>query len=140
MRLAAGTSYPSAPSGSTVDVGLAIVAPNQVVRVAATVEGKNIRIVSWHWADSVGTTIGAVNKGCSSRQGCSEIKRAGTAFDLATPPITIQPLRGRIHFTTAAGVREVGPGELLHAGPGLRHAVASTEGAVFLLTMVTTPS
>ena len=63
-----------------------------------------------------------------------------TAEHQADGPITIQPLRGRIHFTTAAGVREVGPGELLHAGPGLRHAVASTEGAVFLLTVVTTPS
>lgn len=54
----------------------------------------------------------------------------------AEGPITIQPLQGRIRFTAEAVVREVGPGQMLCAGPGIPHAVASAEGAVFLLTIV----
>jgi quercetin dioxygenase-like cupin family protein len=64
---------------------------------------------------------------------------ATTAEHRAEGPITIQPLRGQIRFTAESGVREVGPGELLCAGPGSRHAVASAEGAAFLLTIVKAP-
>lgn len=59
-----------------------------------------------------------------------------TSEHQAEGPITIQPIHGRIRFTAETGDRELGPGELLFAGPGLRHAVASAEGAVFLLTIV----
>ena len=64
---------------------------------------------------------------------------ATTAEHQAEGPITIQPLQGRIRFTAESMVREVGPGELLCAGPGLRLAVTSTEGATFLLTIVKAP-
>lgn len=63
-----------------------------------------------------------------------------TAEHQAEGPITIQPLWGRIRFTAEAGARDVGPGELLCAGPGIRHAVASADGAVFLLTIATRPA
>jgi quercetin dioxygenase-like cupin family protein len=59
-----------------------------------------------------------------------------TSEHQAEGPITIQPIRGRIRFTAETGERELGPGELLFAEPGLRHAVASDGGAVFLLTVV----
>jgi len=58
-----------------------------------------------------------------------------TAEHQAEGPITIQPLRGRIRFTAGARVHELGPGELLGAGAGIPHAVASDDGAVFLLTI-----
>lgn len=58
-----------------------------------------------------------------------------TAEHQAEGPITVQPLRGRIRFSAGTEVHELGPGELLSAGPGVRHAVASDEGAVFLLTI-----
>ncbi|HEU4587615.1 MAG TPA: cupin domain-containing protein [Gemmatimonadales bacterium] len=54
----------------------------------------------------------------------------------ADGPITVQPLEGRIRFTAAGRVHELGPGQLLSAGPGVRHAVASDGGAAFLLTVV----
>jgi quercetin dioxygenase-like cupin family protein len=54
----------------------------------------------------------------------------------AEGPITVQPLEGRVRFTAGGRVHDVGPGELLAAGPGIRHSVASTEGAAFLLTVV----
>jgi quercetin dioxygenase-like cupin family protein len=54
----------------------------------------------------------------------------------AEGPITIQPLAGRLRFTAAGREHDIGPGELLSAAPRLRHAVASAEGATFLLTTV----
>ena len=86
-------SYSSTVSGSTVQVGMAIVAPGQLMRVGATVDGKNIRIVSWYWTDSIETAIGTINKGCSSRTGCDEVRRPGTAIDFVTPAVNIQPLQ-----------------------------------------------
>jgi quercetin dioxygenase-like cupin family protein len=53
----------------------------------------------------------------------------------ADGPITIQPLRGTIRFTAAGEDHEIGPGELLSAGAGVRHSVASDDGAAFLLTV-----
>ena len=83
--------YPWTTSGKVVDLGLLLLPPGELLKVAVTVEGKNIRIVSWYWTDVEETPIGTTNKGCSTRQGCDEIKQAGTALDLATPAITIQP-------------------------------------------------
>jgi quercetin dioxygenase-like cupin family protein len=54
----------------------------------------------------------------------------------ADGPITVQPLNGRVRFSAAGGVHDIGPGELLCAAPGIRHAVSSADGAVFLLTVV----
>jgi quercetin dioxygenase-like cupin family protein len=54
----------------------------------------------------------------------------------AEGPITVQVLEGNIRFTAGGRVHDVGPGQLLSAGPGLRHAVASAGGAAFLLTVV----
>jgi quercetin dioxygenase-like cupin family protein len=53
----------------------------------------------------------------------------------AEGPITVQPLKGRVHFTARGRVHDVGPGELLSAGAGIRHSVASAEGTTFLLTV-----
>jgi len=53
----------------------------------------------------------------------------------ADGPITVQPLEGRIQFTALGGVHDVGPGQLLSIGAGVRHAVASASGATFLLTV-----
>jgi quercetin dioxygenase-like cupin family protein len=61
---------------------------------------------------------------------------ASTGEHRAEGPITIQPLEGRIRFSAGSEQRTLGPGEVLCAGPGLPHAVASEEGATFLLTIV----
>lgn len=53
----------------------------------------------------------------------------------ADGPITVQPLEGRVRFTAAGGDHDLGPGELLSAGPGIRHSVTSEAGATFLLTV-----
>lgn len=53
----------------------------------------------------------------------------------ADGPITVQPLEGRIRFTIEGTEHDLGPGELLAAGPGVPHAVASDDGATFLLTV-----
>lgn len=53
----------------------------------------------------------------------------------ADGPITVQPLRGRLQFTAAGAVHDVGPGQLLSLSAGVRHAVASVSGATFLLTV-----
>lgn len=53
----------------------------------------------------------------------------------ADGPITVQPLQGRIQFTVPGAVHDIGPGELLSLGAGIRHAVASASGATFLLTV-----
>jgi quercetin dioxygenase-like cupin family protein len=53
----------------------------------------------------------------------------------ADGPITVQPVAGRIRFTADGVTHELEPGEMLSAGAGVRHAVASTDGATFLLTV-----
>jgi quercetin dioxygenase-like cupin family protein len=53
----------------------------------------------------------------------------------AEGPITVQPIDGRIRFTVQDTVHEIGPGEVLSAGAGVRHTVSSEEGAAFLLTV-----
>ena len=54
----------------------------------------------------------------------------------APGPITVQPLAGRLRFRALGHEREIGPGDLLIAAAGVRHAVTSAEGATFLLTVV----
>ena len=49
--------------------------------------------------------------------------------------ITIQPLEGVIRFSALGKDYELSPGQLLSAGPGVRHAVASDTGGSFLLTV-----
>jgi quercetin dioxygenase-like cupin family protein len=58
----------------------------------------------------------------------------------AEGPITVQPLRGQIRFHAGERTTEVGPGELLAVGAGVRHAVESAAGAVFLLTVAHAPA
>jgi quercetin dioxygenase-like cupin family protein len=53
----------------------------------------------------------------------------------AAGPITVQVVHGRIQFTAGEERHDIGPGQLLAAGPGVRHSVASAEGAAFLLTV-----
>lgn len=53
----------------------------------------------------------------------------------ADGPITVQPLEGRLQFSAAGEVRDIGPGELLALDAGVRHAVVSATGATFLLTV-----
>ena len=53
----------------------------------------------------------------------------------AEGPITVQPVEGRIRFTAGGTDHDLGPGELLAAGPGIAHRVTSEEGASFLLTV-----
>jgi quercetin dioxygenase-like cupin family protein len=53
----------------------------------------------------------------------------------AAGPITVQVVRGRIQFTAQEERHDIGPGQLLAAVPGVRHSVASAEGAAFLLTV-----
>lgn len=57
----------------------------------------------------------------------------------AEGPILVQPLEGRIDFTIAGETHDLGPGQLLSAGPGVPHAVRSEAGATFLL-IVSQPS
>jgi quercetin dioxygenase-like cupin family protein len=53
----------------------------------------------------------------------------------ADGPITIQPLRGTVRFLVGDAVHEAGPGQLLSAGPHVRHSVETPTGAEFLLTV-----
>jgi quercetin dioxygenase-like cupin family protein len=53
----------------------------------------------------------------------------------APGPITLQVVQGRIRFTVEGEQHDLGPGQLLAAGPAVRHSVASREGAAFLLTV-----
>ena len=46
-------------------------------------------------------------------------------------PITVQPLEGGIRFTAGGTAPDLGPGQLLSAGPGIRHSVSSDEGRRF---------
>lgn len=49
--------------------------------------------------------------------------------------ITVQVLEGLVRFTTDGRTHDLGPGQLLSARPGVRHAVSSAGGATFLLTV-----
>ena len=53
----------------------------------------------------------------------------------ADGPITVQPLTGQLRFTTGGHTHELVPGQLAALASGLPHAVASTGGATFLLTV-----
>ena len=56
----------------------------------------------------------------------------------APGPITVQVLDGTIRFSASGVTHELGPGQLLSAGAGVRHAVESAAGAAFLLTVCQT--
>ena len=53
----------------------------------------------------------------------------------AEGPIAIQPIEGSIRFTAEGVTHELELGEMLTAGPGIRHTVSSRDGATFLLTV-----
>lgn len=53
----------------------------------------------------------------------------------AEGPITVQPIDGRVRFNIAGTDHDLGPGDLLSAGGGVRHSVESDHGASFLLTV-----
>ena len=53
---------------------------------------------------------------------------AELAEHAASGPITVQPL-SRIRFTAAGREHDLAPGQLLSAGAGIRHRVASDAGA-----------
>jgi quercetin dioxygenase-like cupin family protein len=57
----------------------------------------------------------------------------------AAGPITIQVIEGQIRFMAGDDKHDLGPGQLLTAGPGVRHQVHSTDGASFLLTVSQIP-
>ncbi len=57
----------------------------------------------------------------------------------AEGPVTINPLRGDIRVSTPEGQYELAAGDLLMLGAGVRHAVASSGGGAFLLTVVHRP-
>lgn len=54
----------------------------------------------------------------------------------ADGPILVQPLEGTITFTARGEPHEVATGQLLTLGAKIPHAVSSTEGATFLVTVV----
>lgn len=54
----------------------------------------------------------------------------------APGPITVHALSGSMRFITAQRTYDLSAGELLALDAGIRHSVASEEGATFLLTVV----
>jgi quercetin dioxygenase-like cupin family protein len=53
----------------------------------------------------------------------------------AAGPITVQVVDGQIRFSAGHDEHDLGPGQLLAVGPGIRHRVTSAEGGAFLLTV-----
>lgn len=53
----------------------------------------------------------------------------------AAGPITVQVVDGRIRFSAGDDEHDLGPGQLLAVGPGIRHRVTSDDGGAFLLTV-----
>lgn len=53
----------------------------------------------------------------------------------APGPITVQPIRGTIRFIVGGETHDLGPGEMLSAGAGVSHSVATEAGASILLTV-----
>jgi quercetin dioxygenase-like cupin family protein len=53
----------------------------------------------------------------------------------AEGPITVHVLSGGMQFTVAGSVHDLKAGDLLVVGARIRHAVASRDGATFLLTL-----
>lgn len=50
--------------------------------------------------------------------------------------ITLQCLEGRIEFSCDAGLRQLAPGEMIHAGRNELHGLRAVEDASLLLTIV----
>ena len=50
-------------------------------------------------------------------------------------PITVQPVQGSVRFSAQGRDYDLRPGEVLAAGPGVRHRVSSDGGGAFLLTV-----
>lgn len=63
----------------------------------------------------------------------------GLAEHRADGPILVQPLEGTITFTALGETHAVTTGQLLTLGAGIPHAVDSTDGATFLVTVVQGP-
>jgi quercetin dioxygenase-like cupin family protein len=63
--------------------------------------------------------------------------RAGTTLQEHSAPgtTTMQPLSGRFVFTAEGVDREIAPGDLISASPGVRHVVQAIEDGAFLLTL-----
>lgn len=54
----------------------------------------------------------------------------------APGPVTIQPLEGEVRLSTMGEHQDLKVGDLLVLGPGVPHAVSSSAGGAFLLTVV----
>lgn len=54
----------------------------------------------------------------------------------ARHPVLIQVIRGRVSFTLPDRVIDLGPGQVLHLTPMLRHAVSALEPATLTVTML----
>lgn len=89
-----------------------------------------------HAAGSSGRTARALLKEDSMRVVLVVLEPGGElAEHHAEGPITVQPLAGRINFDAEGKSHDLGPGQLLAARAGIRHAVTSRDGATFLLTI-----
>ncbi|GAA4423489.1 hypothetical protein GCM10023188_02350 [Pontibacter saemangeumensis] len=66
----------------------------------------------------------------------------GAEMKMHTAPgiISVQVLEGKIKFTTAQQVAEMGVGQMLALHAGIPHSVYATEESVFLLTLAITPT
>lgn len=53
----------------------------------------------------------------------------------AEGPITVQPVQGQLRFSVGDRDYDLGPGQMLCVGGGVRHSVSSEAGASFLLTV-----
>ncbi|HET9440383.1 MAG TPA: cupin domain-containing protein [Longimicrobiales bacterium] len=53
----------------------------------------------------------------------------------AEGPITVHTLSGSIQFNTPEKSHDLAAGDLLSLGAGIRHSIASEQGATFLLTI-----
>lgn len=53
----------------------------------------------------------------------------------APGPITVQPIEGSIRFSVEGVDHDLGTGQLLTVGGGVRHTVTSEHGGAFLLTI-----
>lgn len=57
----------------------------------------------------------------------------------ADGPITVHVLSGEIEFSVGEDSQHLNTGDLLSLGGGVEHAVSSTTGGVFLLTVAAAP-
>lgn len=103
-------------------------------------DGDRSELIDRELVDRAGRSARTLVKDGPLRVTLIAVREGGRISPHVAPgPITLHVLSGTIRLRAAERSYDLEAGDLLSLGPGVRHAVESDSGGVFLLTVVAEP-